>query len=376
MKDLTRTELPVDRADEWERDDSGTATRSQVSPADTLDRLLPVKTDPPSGPEDEPARKGSNSPSEDEPPHDALEGARELAIRLLPFAQRLRDPSSWQKAMALLRPRKNEVVPVLENWIRRREELERSGIDMSNIFVAYAKLAGPRAIPTLEKVLDMRTWPSSHHAALALCSVDSPRAVEAVLDSLFPTPKPEPRGNRLGNSLRGPHLPDMWWGAPAFRNLIRRWTTAPPADHSWLMKPARNIVFRHGTAEDRQAVWALLDKRERLRVLRLSQVEKWAGHERPEQLLAEVTQGLSDSDPWVRYLASKYVLDLAQHVDPTLVEKAERVMARDTESFPRHHNGDNWAPSHSMFRSLRHKLLELIRARETAQKQRELLTRR
>jgi len=362
VKDLTRPEPESEPADGRGRVAAGAGAKTLVTPAETPGDSVPEEIDPPSVAQDEPAREETDPPSREEDPPDAPVDARELAIRLLPFDRRTSHPSSWREAMALLGPRKNEVVPVLKDWIRRREELERSGIDMRNIFVAYAKLAGPRAVPILESILDGGTG-QFHHAALALCSIDDSRAVEIVRDYQVLRPRWAWEVDAT----------DMWWGAPAFKDLIRGWMTAPPANHADLMKPARNTVFRYGTAEDRQAVWALLDRRERLRILHRSQAEGWVGHDRPERFLGDVTRGLSDPDPWVRYLAADCVLDLTRHLDPAVVDEAERVMVRDLESVPRSHRGGRWAPGFHMARSLRDELLEVLRARESLRKMRELL---
>jgi len=271
----------------------------------------PVRSDagePATVGESGPASAGEGAPttSGESPQVSALELATSLLVRLGEHASETAD---WKRALPALRERQDEVLPILEDWIRRRKELSKACIGINAVPFAYAELAGSAAAPLLSEYLlyPERFWPV---AAAALTRIDDAGAAAAL--------------RRLQERMR-PHS----WGVPAdllfagkyaSQNLVREWAVDPPVGHSWIREAARQTLFRRGSEEDREQVWssAGFEEREALlgstRLLRLRPPWPERGHDL-------TLQCLDHNDGWIRIRAMSRIVRTPELYGPETIAR-------------------------------------------------------
>lgn len=293
--------------------------RTSVSPARPESRLVPEMPDRDPFPEAPPEEPGveradtvdAEGDAEIDVPATAEDPwalARRLLIRPNGEAARV-SKSEW----ALLRARRDDVMPVLEDWIGRADDLRKAGIPPVTVLTAYARVGGAKAIPLLRNLLLARTPPvrGAWHALREL--LDEPEAIEVL--------------GRYQSSLDPGVLaenPDFLWQASELgRALVLEWAASPPAGHPDLRKTCRETIFRRGSAGERERIWSTREGHEVAELW--TEIDPRWPPPWPGRLREETLSRLGAADSWTRFRGMRQV---ALHPDLFTAEIVTRVEDR------------------------------------------------
>jgi len=162
--------------------------------------------------------------------------------------------SGWKKALPLLRDRRAEAVPILEDWIRRQGEIGRVGGGLKAVFLAYAEVLGADAVPLLSEMLFAPQPSNWHYALAALERIDDPTAAD-VFRRFQESQPPGVSPLSVFNFFRL---------TEAGKALVRDWAENPPPGHPRLQEQCRGALFRHGKEAEREEVWRTASLPQRL----------------------------------------------------------------------------------------------------------------
>jgi hypothetical protein len=209
---------------------------------------------------------------------------RDVAIRVLLFP----DPViSLGKRIEALSPRAEQLLPVLEGWLRRREELSRAGLKLEPVLRAYGRLGGKRAIPLIEEILGDEGYVTFNRtvAVEILGRMDDPAATEAVRRTVLRFPP---------NHMPAPPW-RIWYHSDEMKTLVREWAENPPLGRPRLREQSRETLFVKGTWKEKEAIWLSAERTEiglLARHIRRHWPAPW-----PERWRKEVEAGLAGTDP-------------------------------------------------------------------------------
>ncbi len=295
---------------------------------------------------------GEPGADHDEPPLRTAEEAREFLLKWSARTPVGNHPMGWLDALPELERDREQVLPILEDWLRRSEELHEAGIRLSYVILAYAELAGPDALPLLRTLYE---GPCRHTVPAALTRIDSEEAVALLSGMIDAAPT---------SSLVGPDV--MMRGTPRCRDLVRT-LAARPLDPN-INRGFRQALFKYGTEEDRDRLWNESPPGEPLRrlttVIRPGWSEKWQ-----ERLRTAVLKATSSSNEWVRFWALGDLLNFPRWFGPEWEERAREAIEEELANRP----GDE--ERQKKLRAKLNWLAEQKAKREEEQRRRELLLR-
>lgn len=241
------------------------------------------------------------------PPAELPAAANEFAYTLLVWGPQ----RTWEERIALLEPRRDEVVPVLEDWIARSEEICAAGASLRDALIAYARLKGKDAVPVLER-LHAEGTRARNDTVEALTWVENPDATQAILRIQERAP-PESIvisvSSLLGRTRAAEDVLRAWEAVPAFR------------------RDARRAFFLMGSPEDRGRVWESADREERLALM--LKTKAWDSRFRDPAV-----QLIRSNDPWERLAGLNVILTHPEMFESTTVADAARALASDAISGP------------------------------------------
>jgi hypothetical protein len=266
-----------------------------------------------SAPDAEP-KMSSRKPSRSEPdPVWLTEGPRALVARLIPrLVDNVEYRVPWKALQKALEARREEVLPILSDWVGRLDEIARNGGYHKRLTSIYAALAGRDGVARLEALARGRRWTNYYIGALT--TIRDPAAIEA-LRRIQETAPPNVGMFHLGDIA----------GQEAGLALIREWAVLPPTNQEHLRAAANRVLFYRSDA-DREAVWARATPDERVRLTRsLGRLGKnpiW-----PERARAAAVAGLRSTDAFIRLLSVRRIVGDPDAYDETAIEDMERVLA-------------------------------------------------
>lgn len=225
--------------------------------------------------------------------------------------------SGLESYMPKLRRWRDQVVPILEGWLHRSEELHVEGVRLTWIMLAYAELAGPEAVPLLRK---LNEGPYRWNVATALTRNDSPEAMD-LLEELI--------RDAAAQDISAVGASGMWRGSAHCRDLLRKLAAERPDMRSGFA----NTLFQRGTEEDRERLWnASLAGPEPMDLyssIRPEWGEKWR-----ERYLTAVRSHLNSSVANRRYGALYQFAAYPERFGPDGAEQGLEAIEREIKNWP------------------------------------------
>jgi len=270
----------------------------------------PVVAAPPAAPE---AAETSLPPPPEPPPSEMPEKADELAYAVLICGTSLSD----QERLARLEPRRDEIVRVLEDWIAREKEIYAAGASLERAFIAYARLKGKEAVPTLENLaVEEEHRQAGIDAAKALTWVEDPAATQAILR----LQARQPEEVALFSCF------DLVGRTEAATNVARTWE-ATAAYRPY----ARCAFFLQGSPQDRERVWESADREERQALLRRIPA-RWDGWN--ASILDAAAKLARSGDPMDRLAGINTIFRRPELFAPADIAAAEQALEADIVASP------------------------------------------
>jgi hypothetical protein len=267
-------------------------------------RVVTVVETPP----ERPAAAPLLPPFSPEPrPSAAPSAANELAYSSLILGE---PRQGWDQCIALLEPRRDDVLPVLEDWIARAEEIYAAGGSLNRALIAYAKLKGKEAVPALER-LAVEQNHAGRDAAQALLWIEDPDATQAILRlQARQTP-----GTTVFSTF------ELMKATKAAADAVRAWESDPA-----LRAYARQALFVLGNDGESERVWQSADRGEQRVLLR---AYRYVRYTRPVgRAVAEAaTQFLTSEDPQDREAALGVILRAPDAFPPATVAAADKTLS-------------------------------------------------
>jgi len=265
-----------------------------------------------------PAVPVPTAPDEPLPPPPPAPPPPDLPAGDLAYAVLIGGPQrSWEERLALLEPRRDDIVRVLEGWIARADEVYAAKGSLDLALIAYARLHGKTAVPLLERLaIEREHEKPGIDAVEALAWVEDPDATLAILRLQARQP-PDcvviPTFHLLGR-------------ANAAADVVRAWEAVPA-----LREHARQAMFLAGSPEDRDRVWRSADHEERRDLMRFTGF-RWK--EWDSIYLEAAKQFVQSEDPRDRLAALHVILRCPEAFPKDTVAGAERVLAADLAAAP------------------------------------------
>jgi hypothetical protein len=271
-------------------------------------------------PPDDAAEAEKPRPEETPDPELLRIPARDLALRLVPRrVEGVEYRVAWKRLLRALEARRTEVLPILEEWIGRIDEIEKAGGYAQRLPSLYAQVAGRDGVARLEALASGRRWRNLYIGAL--CSIRDRAAVDA-LRRLQEAAPPNVGVFHLRDILKSEGGPE----------LLREWAITPPEHQAHLREAARRALFT-GSSEDRDWVWSRCAVEERMRLVgRLGRLRTEAPWQ--ERIPHTVAAALDSGDSWARHLAVKHIVNDPEAFPPETVEAMERVLSRELAAEP------------------------------------------